>query len=128
MVRVTLPPGSMLMKALGVKPAPGPAALPTGARTPTSRPPPAIAPTCSRARREVWKPASRSLGFSTSWNSRIACPLGGFRRGFDRLADAHIGAAPADVPGHGGVDVGVVGVGDGVQQRRGRHDLAGLAV
>ena len=46
----------------------------------------------------------------------------------DRLADAHIGAAAADVARHRGVDIGIVGIGRRGEQRRGRHDLAGLAI
>src|ERR1700754_3087036 len=50
---------------------------------------------------------------------------GGF---VDSRADAHIGGATADVAAHGGVDVGVAGLVVGLEQRRGGHDLAGLAV
>ena len=50
------------------------------------------------------------------------------RRAFDRLADAHIGAATADIPGHRGIDIGIVRLWRRGEQRRGRHDLAGLAI
>ena len=46
----------------------------------------------------------------------------------DGLADAQVGAAAAEVAGHGGIDVGVGGVGLLGQERGGGHDLAGLAV
>ena len=55
-------------------------------------------------------------------------PLPDSRRGrgaFDRLADPAIGAAPAYV--HDLVDVGVGWARLGLQQRRGLHDLPGLA-
>ena len=50
------------------------------------------------------------------------------RRAVDGRADALVGAAAADVAGHRGVDVGVGGLRLRGEQRRGRHDLAGLAV
>src|SRR5258707_13266668 len=50
------------------------------------------------------------------------------RRALDSLADSHISAAAADVPGHRGVDVAIGGIGLRGEQRRCRHDLAGLAV
>src|SRR5512147_2789186 len=43
-------------------------------------------------------------------------------------ADAHIGAAAANVSRHRRIDVGLVGIGRAVQKRGGRHDLAGLAI
>src|SRR3989441_9574939 len=46
-------------------------------------------------------------------------------RSLDGLADARIGSAAADVPGHRLVDVGVRGRGDLRQQRCRRHDLTG---
>ena len=50
------------------------------------------------------------------------------RGALDRLADAHIGAASADISSHRGVDVGIVGMRRLGQQRGCRHDLAGLAI
>src|SRR5580692_3445524 len=50
------------------------------------------------------------------------------RRAFDRLADAYIGSAATDIAGHGRVNVRVLGLRDGIEQRRRRHDLARLAV
>ena len=46
----------------------------------------------------------------------------------DRSADALIGAASADIARHGGVDVVIRRLRRVLQQRRRRHDLAGLAV
>jgi hypothetical protein len=46
----------------------------------------------------------------------------------DRLADAHIGAAAADIAGHCGIDIGIVGIGRCGQERRCRHDLPRLAI
>src|SRR5687768_9677974 len=51
-----------------------------------------------------------------------------FRGRVDRLADARIGAAAADVAVHGGIDVRVRRVRLLLEQRRGRHDLSGLAI
>src|SRR5215469_3012278 len=46
----------------------------------------------------------------------------------DRGPNARIGRASADVAAHGSIDVCVSGLGLLVQQRRRRHDLAGLTV
>jgi hypothetical protein len=46
----------------------------------------------------------------------------------DRLADARIGAAPTEVPGHGGIDVRVARSRLGCEQRGRRHDLSRLTV
>jgi len=46
----------------------------------------------------------------------------------DRGADAHIGAAAADISRHRGVDVGIIRIGRAREQGRGRHDLARLAI
>src|SRR5687767_4702622 len=55
----------------------------------------------------------------------LATELG---RTMNRLADARIGSAAADVAGHRAVDIGVAGFGVLLEQRDGGHDLAGLAV
>src|SRR3984957_3897359 len=47
---------------------------------------------------------------------------------FDRRADAHVGPAAANVSRHGRINVRIFGVRGGVEQRRRRHDLPGLAV
>src|SRR5687767_14836727 len=58
-------------------------------------------------------------------------PVTGSADGGDLLdggPDAEVGPAPAEVPAHRFVDVGVAGLGILVEQRHGLHDLAGLAV
>src|SRR5881392_4050481 len=48
-----------------------------------------------------------------------------------RGADAGVGATATDVPGHGCVDLGgggLLALGQRLQERRGAHDLAALAV
>ena len=47
---------------------------------------------------------------------------------FDRVADAHIGAAAADIARHRRIDIGIVGVRRTFEQRRRGHDLTGLAI
>src|ERR1700677_1916238 len=47
---------------------------------------------------------------------------------FDRGANTHIGAATADIPCHGGVDIGIIRMRRRTQKRGLRHDLAGLAI
>jgi len=47
---------------------------------------------------------------------------------FDRVADADVGAAAANVPRHRRVDIGIIGMRRRGQERRRRHDLAGLAI
>ena len=58
------------------------------------------------------------------------CPVavGRHSRVLDRFANADIGAATADIAGHGVIDIAVARIGIGRQQGRSRHDLAGLAV
>src|SRR5260370_9994054 len=46
----------------------------------------------------------------------------------DSGADALVGATAADIAGHGGVDIGITRLRRVLQQRRGRHDLPGLAI
>src|SRR5215475_1776576 len=65
--------------------------------------------------------AFRSLGASPSMISNSRSVL-------DRGADALIGAASADVPRHGGVNVVILWLRRVLQQRRRRHDLTGLAI
>jgi hypothetical protein len=47
---------------------------------------------------------------------------------FDRCADSQIGSTTADVTGHRFIDRVIVWLGILFQQRRGTHDLPGLAV
>src|SRR5262249_35634871 len=81
----------------------------TGRLTATSNPPVAF----RKSRREVVMSHLR---------------LGDAGRLLDRSADARIGAAAADVAGHGAVDVRIARLGVGGEQRARRHDLARLAV
>jgi hypothetical protein len=46
----------------------------------------------------------------------------------DGLTDAGVSSAAADVGAHGGVDLGVGGMGRGGEESRSGEDLAGLAV
>src|SRR6516164_3817149 len=79
-------------------------------------------PPCRSTRRE----GERSCCASEYMGS-LLCPVGA-RGALDRLADAHIGAAAADVSCHRRVDVGIVGMRRVREQRRRRHDLTGLAI
>src|SRR5580692_5509955 len=81
---------------------------------------PTAAPPLRRPRREGVR-----ARFSIPY---IAASLNFARGAFDRLADAHIGAAAANISSHRGVDIGVIGLWRIRQQGRGRHDLAGLAI
>src|SRR5260221_8295051 len=109
MVNTTWPSSPMRTKALGVNDAPA-AWLPKGRLRLSIRPPPAAVPECRKLRRERVV-MSASLGL-------------GLRGVLDRVADAAVGPAAADVAGHRRVDVGVGRLGGLRQQRRGRHDLA----
>src|SRR5579863_1668350 len=64
---------------------------------------------------------------SWSWRASLL-RLASSCRLLDGGANPDIGAAATDVPGHRGIDIGVVGVRRGCQQRRRRHDLAGLTI
>src|SRR5882762_7869765 len=104
----------MRMKALGVNVAP---AAPSAVRAapvlkPIRSPPPSAALALRNCRRE------RSTVMSGPF-------LGGV---LDSLANSDIRAAAADVSGHGGVDIAIGRVRLGGEQRRRRHDLAGLAI
>src|SRR6267154_2900248 len=50
------------------------------------------------------------------------------RRAVNGSPNAQIGAAPADIAGHRGIDVGIAWLRRVGEQRRGRHDLTGLAI
>src|SRR6201991_3909128 len=84
---------------------------------PSSKPVP-----CRKARRDIAvSSAICSLRISSSMISNSRSVL-------DRSADALIGAASADISRHGGVDVVIRRLRRVLQERRRRHDLAGLAV
>src|SRR5271169_886987 len=98
--------------------------------------------TSSAARSGRWKasvnPAAkppartprREGGCARFW---IVCMAASLRPGFacgalDRVANAHIGAAAADVTRHRRVDIGIVRMGNVREQGSCRHDLARLAI
>src|ERR1700716_3430103 len=127
MTSVVFPAVSMRMKALGANLPSVTSGGCTGSFTPrtgqgnTRREPAAPRP-ARTARREtspetVWE-------IVMAWPSRLASGS----RLFDRRANPHIGAAAADISRHRSVDVGIIRIGRGGEQGRGRHDLAGLAV
>src|SRR5205807_8903595 len=88
-----------------------------------SRAPPPAAPTFRKVRRD--RPlATTEIRMSGSLHRgglRLRCVL-------DRGANAQIGAAAADVAGHGRVDIGIAGMLIVGQQRGRGHDLSRLAV
>src|SRR5687768_8054679 len=96
-----------------------------------------IAP-CASAWDDTENDSTRPPAPAVTRNSRREAPIDcavmalGLRllagRPLDGGADPRVGRATADVARHGGVDVGVGGLGLLGQQRRGRHDLARLAV
>src|SRR5437879_5720957 len=110
MVRTICPSLPMRMKALGTNGA-ADALIEGPVLNPINRPPPNATPVLRNWRREI-----------------ISGPFLAVRRVLDSRADSHIGAAPTDVPRHGGVDIVIGRVGLGREQRRRGHDLAGLAI
>src|SRR6266853_5468133 len=109
MVRTICPSLPMRMKALGTNGA-ADAPIEGPVLNPINRPPPNAALALRNSRRE------------RSMSGPLLC------RVLDSLADSHISAAATDVPRHRGVDVAVCRVWFGGEQRRRRHDLAGLAI
>src|SRR6516165_1114287 len=85
-----------------------------------SRKPPAMPPVRRLRRETSVKLVATVMARSLRLRRRSRLLHGG--------ADAHIGAATADVSRHRGVDVGIVGIGRRRQQRGRGHDLAGLAI
>src|SRR5277367_1182489 len=122
-VKVTLLSGSMRTKAFGAKSAFGSAAKARGSRgmeTPSMKPPPA---------RTVALTIARRVNVRVDEDRVMGKPPSGLTRGLlDRGADAHVGAAAANVSGHRRIDVGVVRVGRFREQGGRGHDLPGLAV
>ena len=96
MISVILPERSMRMKAFGAKtsasPASPAAAPANGIENPSNNPPPAAALALRKARR-----LRVALDIMAPRMIR-SCRL---RRALDRLADPQVGAAAADVAGHG---------------------------
>src|SRR5262252_2591791 len=107
--------------------------------------PPVLSGGCSgslTARAGRWKPSTnapatplcrtaRREGERARWPREdigsLLC-LAVARGALDRLADADIGAAAADVACHGSVDVRIIRVRRVSEQRRRRHDLTRLAI
>src|ERR1700692_2200579 len=83
----------------------------------TTKLPPTAIPACRNPRLPRAAPSAVSRGKKLGLGSML-----------DRRPDAHVSAAPANVSGHGRVDVGIFGMRSGVEQCRRRHDLTGLAV
>src|SRR5580658_5100365 len=120
MMSVTRPRPSMRMNALGAKAEfAGVAPRARGRWKATTKPPPTARP-ASRKPRLV--SAAPDFGFDTRKAKPSLCRM------LDRLANAHVCAASANVSGHGRVDVGIVGMRGRVQQRSCGHDLSRLAV
>src|SRR5450759_3245730 len=120
----------MRMNALGANiPLSVCAASPNGRWKPTSKPPLTAIPALTNPRRvsagSSFLSGYWSIGLGMAVLRRTELTL---RCLFDRRPDAHVGAASADVSRHGRIDVGIVGVGGGVEQSRRRHDLPGLTV
>src|SRR5438093_11622618 len=99
MVRTICPSLPMRMKALGTNGA-ADALIEGPVLNPLNRPPPNATPVLRNWRREI-----------------ISGPFLAVRRVLDSRADSHIGAAPTDVPRHGGVDI-VIGRGTSVGDRK----------
>src|SRR5437879_13533502 len=117
MVRTICPSLPMRMKALGVN-ASAAAPIEGPVLKPMRSPPPSTALALRNCRRER----------STVMSGPFLAVRRTMRRVLDSRADSHIGAAPTDVPRHGGVDIVIGRVGLGREQRRRGHDLAGLAI
>src|SRR5260221_7587372 len=129
MIIVTAPARSIRTKALGAKtPASAAAESPgsPGRLMLNSRPPEAAVPTRRNVRRE--SPASAAGKRSKAMS--VSPPDADGRSGglLDGRADAHIGAAAADIARHGVVDLRVARMGIAGQERSGGHDLARLAI
>src|SRR6266404_888654 len=135
MVRTICPSPPMRTKALGVNGglatlwAASAAPMDGPALKPMRRPPPTAALTVRKRRRDrsTPSPSTRSI---IRWEVMSGPLLGARhkRRALDSLADARIGSAATDVSRHRGVDVGVARLRHGGEQRRGGHDLPGLAI
>src|SRR3954454_23749252 len=112
-----------LTSAPSVAPCGSAAPKPDGRLKPSASPPPAAAEPMTNLRRESFADLLRMILF-------MAAPSGSGRivgRHVDGGAYALIGAAATDV-GHRLVDVVVARLGCSLEEGRGRHDLAGLAI
>src|SRR5215471_5713174 len=128
MVRPTWPSRPMRTNALGAKSRASSASAshgPSGRRRLSMRPPPAAAPACRKPRRERPIADDARLGFARVMSAPFPVRL---RGQLDRVANPHIRATATDIAGHRIVDVGIAGMRIAGEQRRRRHDLAGLAI
>src|ERR1700682_2439782 len=98
--------------------------MPNGTWNPSASPPPAAAEPTTNVRRESFAAFPRIILFMADLRSSLRRIGGGHVHG---RPDALIGSAPTDI-GHRFVDVPVARLRSFLQQRRGGHDLAGLAV
>src|SRR5215475_11259664 len=123
MVKTTWPSLPMRMKAFGANSSDPAASLRASGRLKLkTSPPPAAALAARKLRRDrLASEAIRSRIMSASLLVRQRGEL-------DRLADANISSAAANVAAHGVVDIGIGRMRVACEKRRGRHDLSGLAV
>src|SRR5688572_28317158 len=131
---VTAPEGAIFTNAGATNVGGGPSGGPWASSSSASKcsantaPPPATAVARRKVRRvtDGFNMAPPLLG---SGPGRLRRPgARDFHRAVHRLLDAQVGAAAAYVAGHRGVDLRVARPGISGQQRRRRHDLAGLAI
>src|SRR5215831_15036415 len=127
MTSVVCPERSMRMKALGANLScvrsggcSGSFTARAGTWKPSTNTP--ASPPCRSTRRERERSSC-----ADEYIGSLLCPAV-TRGALDRLADADIGAAAADIACHGRVDVGIVGMRCGSEQCGCRHDLARLAI
>src|SRR3954447_5538036 len=125
MVSTTCPSLPMRMKAFGAKLSGAASVLPKGRLRLNISPPPAAAAVAKKPRRDRLVAEERGSVRSGVMSASLCLRLRGELDGF---ANADVGAATADVPAHGLIDVGVCRTRVACQQRRGRHDLSGLAI
>src|SRR6516225_7049469 len=126
MMRTTSPSVPIRMKAFGAKASDVAASLrPIGRLRLTTSPPPRAALVARKLRRDRPLSEARDAMRSTIMSASLHV---GLRGELDRLADAHISPAAADVAAHCVIDVGIGGMRIAREHRRGRHDLSGLAV
>src|SRR5882724_1353034 len=124
---VTLLSGATRRKAFGAK---APSAAASARRIGPAQRKPMVRPAAAAAvTRKVRRPSV--AGFRSGSMAKIAFMALTLQRMGGRVdggANAGIGGAAADIAAHGVVDVGVGRLRVLLEQRRRRHDLAGLAI
>src|SRR3954462_10279569 len=125
MVSTTCPSLPTRMNAFGAKLSAAASLLPKGRLKLNINPPPAPAAVAKKPRRDRLAADELSVVGSGVISASLCLRL---RGEFDGFANADVGAATADVSAHGVIDVGVCRTRVTCQQRRGRHDLPGLAI